>query len=240
MLTLLNKLSRLQVTAGVPFILPTGEPSNFHRPARGVTTRSQSAAQQSAPRLTPGARNDGITTAEQPPDDVQEDEAAAIDVAPALVAPGANTESNGARINAAAANGPPTAGQPAQTRPVPVAQVNSIPAAGATRPNSAFRQEDLVYWDSLVDMADAVLAENSVGDPTGDAPPEKMKLALPSNMSVPATHCALELTFRKRKAKGLLHQIRELIAEKSFKYTDEIRKAPEKVFEPAAKRRFLN
>ncbi len=77
-------------------------------------------------------------------------------------------------------------------------------------------------------MADAVLAENSAGDPTGDAPPEKMKLALPSNMSVPATHCALELTFRKRKAKGLLHQIRELIAEKSFKYTDEIRKAPRK------------
>ncbi len=228
LLTLLNKLSRLQLTAGVPFILAAGELSHFPRAPRGVTTRSQSAAQQSAPLPPPGPRNEGLTTAEEPADDVQPADGEVINVAPAMVAPAGITEPNGARSNAPPPNGPRTQVRAAQSRPVPPAQANNIPAAAASGPNVAFRQEDLVYWDSLVDMADAVLADQSAADSTGDVPPEKMKLALPSNMSVPAAHCGLELTFRKRKAKALLHQIRELIAEKSFKYTDEIRKAPRK------------
>ncbi len=63
---------------------------------------------------------------------------------------------------------------------------------------------------------------------SSEGTPETSRLVLPSNGTVADQHIGLELTFRKRKANALLTQLRELIAEKSFKYTDQIRKAPRK------------
>ena len=221
LLTLLNKLSRLQATAGVTNIISAEEPATFQRPLRSVTTRSQTAGNQSAPPADGGADNVGPANGE-----------------PAIIAP-----VNGGPGNSGAAIVPPARTGSAEAAPVPVAPVhdgpvnvrpvttapaNTTPAAASLTATAVFWQEDLAYWDSLVDMADAVNPDHAASDPASDVPPVKMKLPLPSNISVPGTHCGLELLFRKRKAKALLNQIRELIAEKSFKYTDEICKAPRK------------
>lgn len=86
-----------------------------------------------------------------------------------------------------------------------------------------------MYWDTLLDIADSTVPARPFAIPEAqEVAPENVKLGLPSNRNVAAGHRDLELTFRKRKAKTLLSQIRELIAEKSFKYTDQIRKAPRK------------
>lgn len=105
----------------------------------------------------------------------------------------------------------------------------------ATNPTSQradnFRREDLQYWDNLFGISDDTLNPNAESrDPAhpGDVPPELRRLALPSNSNISDEHQPLELTFRLRKAESILTQIRDLIAEKSFKYTDEIRKAPRK------------
>ena len=94
------------------------------------------------------------------------------------------------------------------------------------------RQEDLSYWDNLFgiteDSDDAEVAAPKAAPQQDDLPPECLRLALPSNDNVSAVHKALELAFRIRKAEAILSSIRQLIAEKSFKYTDEIRKAPRK------------
>lgn len=91
------------------------------------------------------------------------------------------------------------------------------------------RREDLMYWDNLFGIADDTLnALPQKSKEQADTPPECLRLALPSNDNVSPDHRALELKFRIRKAQSLLTEIRDLIAEKSFKYTDEIRNAPRK------------
>lgn len=97
------------------------------------------------------------------------------------------------------------------------------------RPPVDPRQDDLMYWDNLLDIEETTAAvPPATPEELEEVLPEDVLLALPSNATVAAGHCELELTFRKRKANSLLSQIRELIADKSFKYTDEIRKAPRK------------
>jgi hypothetical protein len=59
-------------------------------------------------------------------------------------------------------------------------------------------------------------------------PPEKQPLHIPSNKNVTPRHDDLELTLRKNQARTHLHQLRELIAEKSFQYSDVLQKAPRK------------
>ena len=271
LLTLLNKLGRLQATAGVCNIVSAEESANLIRPL-GITTRSQRAAQPlpapAAVNVRPDDRGPGnggavgVGRANDGPVDGAPRNIAPATPGPSTMAPelvGAahgGPAVSGPVVSGPAVGGPATAG-PATAGPATAAPAIAVPANGATAtgvpvnlqmatnpvtgapanlcpptgPNAAtaaHRQEDLMYWDSLVDMADAVNAEQAATDPASDVPPEKMKLPLPSNKSVPETHCALELLFRRRKAKALLTQIRELIAEKSFKYTDEIRKAPRK------------
>ena len=301
LLTLLNKLGRLQATAGVCNIVSAEESANLIRPL-GITTRSQRAAQPlpapAAVNVRPddrgpgnggavgvGRANDGpvdgaprnIAPATPGPSTMAPELVGPAHGGPAVTGPAVSGLAvtgpavsgpavtgpavTGPAVTGPAVSGPavsgPAVGGPATAGPATAAPAIAVPANGATAtgvpvnlqmatnpvtgapanlcpptgPNAAtaaHRQEDLMYWDSLVDMADAVNAEQAATDPASDVPPEKMKLPLPSNKSVPETHCALELLFRRRKAKALLTQIRELIAEKSFKYTDEIRKAPRK------------
>ena len=57
---------------------------------------------------------------------------------------------------------------------------------------------------------------------------EKQTLHIPSNQNVTPRHDDVELALRKNQARSHLHQLRELIAEKSFHYSDILRKAPRK------------
>lgn len=87
--------------------------------------------------------------------------------------------------------------------------------------------ETLEYWDTLNGIADGAIPDTTTTE-MEDIPPEHMPLGLPSNGTVGPAHKALELKFRKKKANALLDEIRNLIADKSFKYTDQIRAAPRK------------
>ena len=270
LLTLLNKLIRLQATAGVGNILAPEAAVNLQRPIGGVTTRSQTAAQLVAvadapPRYSAppanGEGNIGPVTGELAliaPVNAAARNGGSANAAPMIVDQVAITPPTIEPANAALVSHGPASGGPVIVGPVTIASATAGPAHAAPAANTlvnnapanvpagnvlpgkpvpppglhgapaVLRQEDLIYWDSLVDMANAVNPANSASDPAADIPPEKMKLPLPSNMSVPQLHCTLELLFRKQKAKAILNQIRELIAEKSFTYTDEIRKAPRK------------
>ena len=57
---------------------------------------------------------------------------------------------------------------------------------------------------------------------------EDQILYLPSNRNVTPQNNDIELALRKEQAKAQLHQLRELISEKSFLYSDVIWKAPRK------------
>ena len=57
---------------------------------------------------------------------------------------------------------------------------------------------------------------------------EKQILHIPSNQNVTPRHDDIELALRKNQARSHLHQLRELIAEKSFHYSDILCKAPRK------------
>lgn len=116
---------------------------------------------------------------------------------------------------------------PGQQAPANNNDASDFPSVRTAPPNP--REETLLYWDNLLDIAEAADPANGADLPDSDeVPPEKILLVLPSNGTVADVHRGLELSFRKRKAKSLLNQIREMIAEKSFKYTDEIRNAPRK------------
>jgi hypothetical protein len=58
--------------------------------------------------------------------------------------------------------------------------------------------------------------------------PEWEKLPLPSHAIISSDFKALEINLRKTQAYQQLHQLRELIANKSFQYSHVIRKAPRK------------
>lgn len=96
----------------------------------------------------------------------------------------------------------------------------------------------LATWDIYVqdfdDEAPAAAAAptprhtNLTGLDESELPVEEQVLFIPSNGNVTPCNDNLELTFRKNQANAHLNQLRELIAEKSFQYSDVIRKAPRK------------
>lgn len=93
--------------------------------------------------------------------------------------------------------------------------------------------EDLIYWDNLNGIdedADSVdiNSRNVDAAATEDIPPEHIVLVLPSNGNTSAHFKNSELAIRRKAADSLLNQIRDVIADKSFRYTDHIRTAPRK------------
>ncbi len=111
--------------------------------------------------------------------------------------------------------------QPAAT---PTAQGTASSADGHRRNYAGPDTETLEYWDTLNGIADGAVADTDlrVGE---DVPPEHLLLNLPSNGTISSAHSSLELQLRRRKLNTLLDEIRNLIADESFKYTDEIRTA---------------
>jgi hypothetical protein len=93
--------------------------------------------------------------------------------------------------------------------------------------------DDEENMDDLLDDADPP-AEQVVDGPMeplpGGAdnpnPPELLTISFPSNGNMGATHLGAELRLRKAQAHTQLTQIRELIAEQSFRFEDEIRDGP--------------
>jgi hypothetical protein len=99
--------------------------------------------------------------------------------------------------------------------------------------------DSLEHWDTLADTpVDAVSAgptqasasaPASLSGPTDtNIPIERQIIGLPSNNNVTPGHADTELILRKTQAKTHLNHLRELIAEKSFQYSDLIRPAPRK------------
>ena len=92
------------------------------------------------------------------------------------------------------------------------------------------REKALMYWDTLVDRdnVDKVPAEAAELAESEEGRPECSTIPLPSDGSASHEHRQLELNYRTHKARSILTQLREIIATKSFKYVDQIRKAPRK------------
>lgn len=103
------------------------------------------------------------------------------------------------------------------------------------------RNDSLEEWDVLDETPDqespdgeATSAQTSQSAPDGSAPNETtlpielQTIGLPSNKNVTPGFDHLEILLRKNQAKTHLNHLRELIAEKSFQYSDLIRGAPRK------------
>ncbi len=93
----------------------------------------------------------------------------------------------------------------------------------------------LQYWDHLNGIAEDYQPAEAVDphletllNPGADIPPEHMKLTLPSNGNTDMDFEMPEIAMRRKRADALLSQIREIIAEKSFRYTEQLRAAPRK------------
>jgi hypothetical protein len=93
-------------------------------------------------------------------------------------------------------------------------------------------KDPLAHWDILVQDLDdeplpvpsassvAARRTRSTGLDEAQPPVEDQVLFLPSNRNVTPCPDDIELIFRKNQANAHLHQLRELIAEKSFQYSD--------------------
>lgn len=104
------------------------------------------------------------------------------------------------------------------------------------------QETSLQQWDTLADLPAEVSigTDPRQGDPIRSAvqtdsvptdtplPVERQTIGLPSNDNVTSGHAHSELFLRKIQAKTHLNHLRELIAEKSFHYSDLIRGAPRK------------
>ncbi|KAF8965105.1 hypothetical protein BDZ97DRAFT_1659385, partial [Flammula alnicola] len=114
-------------------------------------------------------------------------------------------------------------------------------AAGAfqsTRSDTTEQDETMEDWDNVAegindgdatpDPDSASAAEEQSASADDDIPVERQTLCLPSNGNVGPMYDEIELALRKTQAKAHLNQLRELIAEKSFQYSDVIRAAPRK------------
>ncbi len=108
---------------------------------------------------------------------------------------------------------------------------------GRTQISPAFAtdEEALEYWDRLNGIAEDYQPADAVDpdldallNPGADIPPEHLKLALPSNGNTDMDFEMPEIAMRRKRADTLLSQIREIIAEKSFRYTEQLRAAPRK------------
>ena len=102
-------------------------------------------------------------------------------------------------------------------------------------------EDPLAHWDLLVqDLEEPPVPQAATAAPAPTARRtrsvglepqvlvEQQTLFLPSNDNVTPRNDDVELALRTNQAKSHLHQLRELIAEKSFMYSDVIRKAPKK------------
>jgi hypothetical protein len=94
-------------------------------------------------------------------------------------------------------------------------------------------------WDTIVESMyqDSPTAEPPTASATANIPnsapddpvsPEQQTLCIPSNRNSTPAFDDIELLFRKRQAKTHLLHLRELIAEKSFQYSEVMRVAPTK------------
>ena len=99
-------------------------------------------------------------------------------------------------------------------------------------------QDPLAHWDAVVQDLDEPPVPVALPWPTRRASSRRTRSAgplvegqtlyLPSNRNVSPRDDDVELGLRKQQAKAQLHQLRELISDKSFLYSDVIRKAPRK------------
>lgn len=90
-------------------------------------------------------------------------------------------------------------------------------------------KDDLANWDDLHDVTEANrLSPAPVDDEDDGTPAEDVDLCLPSNGNAPAAYGNMELQVRKNQAMMELNQIRDLIADMSFRWTDQVRNAPRK------------
>lgn len=97
-------------------------------------------------------------------------------------------------------------------------------------------RDPLAHWDAVVQDLDEAPTPAPAAAPTS-APRtrstdailvEEQIICLPSNRNVTGHNDGVELILRQTQAKFHLGQLRELISEKSFLYSDVIRKAPRK------------
>ena len=118
------------------------------------------------------------------------------------------------------------------------------PAVPREQPSQSVDQpshsrDPLAHWDILVQDLDdeppppppapvAARRTRSTGLDENQLPVEDQVLFLPSNKNVTPCPDDIELIFRKNQANAHLHQLRELIVEKSFQYSDVLRNAPRK------------
>lgn len=118
-------------------------------------------------------------------------------------------------------------------------------ALAAAESQSIPQENHVEDWDTIFEDPDEDDPTDG-GDqdyPTDDSPPlgpeasvpaltpvavELQPICLPSTRNVTSGHEDIELSLRSDQAKNHLHQLRELIAEKSFQYSHIIRVAPTK------------
>ncbi|KAF8169238.1 hypothetical protein BJ912DRAFT_862222 [Pholiota molesta] len=100
-----------------------------------------------------------------------------------------------------------------------------------TRHQSGHEMNDsLSNWDNLdngtaSDSASSSPAEGEDGDGN---PVESVELCIPSNGNVPDTYANVELQIRKNQAMTDLNLIRDLVADMSFRWTEDVRKGSRK------------
>ena len=99
-------------------------------------------------------------------------------------------------------------------------------------------EDPLAHWDAVVQDLDEPPVPTTLARPPPTRSSWRMHSAgplvedqilyLPSNRNVTPRNDDIELALRKEQAKAQLHQLCELISEKSFLYSDVICKAPQK------------
>jgi hypothetical protein len=133
--------------------------------------------------------------------------------------------------------------EPAPSNPAHPAPSNPAHPDPSNPAEPAPPVDPLAYWDIIVQDVDEPTIVPTTETQTNKnkgartrsqatqedmVPVEKQTLHIPSNQNVTPRHDDVELALRRNQARSHLHQLRELIAEKSFQYSDVIRKAPRK------------
>lgn len=170
----------------------------------------------------------------------------AAGVYPSGNAPAGHTQTSGAARSAAGsaatATHPPPTGTATQPLPPGTADPNAADSSGGVGAGTVRQavpsgpaDEALAYWDSFNDIAadddGAAHTHRQLESLSGggqDTPPEHARLVLPSNGNTNMDFEMPEIAIRKKTADSLLSQIREVIAQKSFRYTEHMRAAPRK------------
>lgn len=106
--------------------------------------------------------------------------------------------------------------------------------AGALKnshPNTAGTNDNLAYWDDLHEHMDQETNTVSMGSSDADVdsiPPKDIVLCLPSNGNIPARFAGVELQMQTNQALTELNQIWDIITDMSFRWTAQVRNAPNK------------